>query len=273
MPRLVHVRLYPLLAPLYWARRRLRLRRLREQDRRELAAHPDGSVPQADLRYDIVGPCTISEFDADGRQRVADMERALRSIGVSLDRLGRILDFGSGCGRVARILVERGLGERLSICDVNERAVEWCRDHLPLRQCVVNGELPPLPFEDASFDLVWCGSVFSHLDRRRQDRWLADLGRVLRPGGTLLASVHGPHAWQGALSERTIARLEQEGMLFVRSNANVGIHPSWYQVAWHTEAYVRSHWAAFFSIRDYVPRGHAGYQDLVIASKPADPAA
>ena len=267
MRQLLHVRLYPLLAPLYWAKRRMTLRRMNDEDRRYLERRPGRQAPPAELRYDVVGPCTIEEFEEDGILRVGDMERALASVGVSLDRVERLLDFGCGCGRVTKILPDRGLGARVSACDVNEPAVRWCREHLSVRECIVNAPLPPLPFDDDAFDVVWCGSVFTHLDRGHQDRWLEELRRVLRPGGILLASVHGPHAWSDRLPPRTIARLEREGMLFVRTNANVGVHPAWYQVAWHTEAYVREHWSTFFAIRDYQPRGHAGFQDLVVASK------
>jgi len=51
---------------------------------------------------------------------------------------------------------------------------------------VVEGALEELPFEDASFDWIWCRDVLVHVDA---DRGLAECERVLRRGGVLLAYV------------------------------------------------------------------------------------
>jgi len=51
---------------------------------------------------------------------------------------------------------------------------------------VVEGALEELPFDDTSFDWIWCRDVLVHVDA---DRGLAECARVLRPGGALLAYV------------------------------------------------------------------------------------
>src|SRR5947208_884804 len=55
----------------------------------------------------------------------------------------------------------------------------------------VNGLAPPLAFDDASFDLVYALSVFTHLTGDLQVAWRDELRRVLRPGGRLLITTHG----------------------------------------------------------------------------------
>ncbi len=164
-------------------------------------------------------------------------------------------------------LLNRGLDIKITGCDVDERAIGWCRQYCQRSTSVVNRDLPPSPFDNESFDLVWCGSVFTHLDEERQDRWLAEIRRILKPEGILLASVHGPHCWEPRLPSWTISSLKQTGMMFARFGADAGIHPSWYQVAWHTERYIREHWGAEFEIRGYLERGFNDYQDLVVAQK------
>ena len=52
---------------------------------------------------------------------------------------------------------------------------------------------PHLPFEDRSFGLVYCGSLFTHIDDLAE-AWLAELHRVLRPGGRLYFSIHDQHS-------------------------------------------------------------------------------
>jgi SAM-dependent methyltransferase len=261
------VQLYPLLSPVHRWRRRVYLRRLDESDRSYLARFPEGLCPPAELRYNVAGPCTIEEFLASGEQAVADIEEALGSVGKSMTQVRRFLDFGCGCGRLIIALSRRWPDLEIAGCDVDERGIAWCQRHLPGSTCVVNDALPPAPFEDESFDLIWCGSVFTHLDEARQDSWLAEMRRVLTPGGILLASVHGPHCWKPRLPSWTIASLKRKGMIFARVGADAGIHPSWYQVAWHTEEYIRTHWANVFDIQGYRERGLNGYQDVVVAQK------
>jgi SAM-dependent methyltransferase len=51
---------------------------------------------------------------------------------------------------------------------------------------VVEGAIEDMPFDDASFDWIWCRDVLVHVDA---NRGLAECARVLRPGGVLLAYV------------------------------------------------------------------------------------
>src|SRR5262249_13199613 len=83
---------------------------------------------------------------------------------------------------------------RCSGCDVDPGAIAWAARHLPELSWAVSGFEPPLPYPPESVNLVYSISVFSHLDEGMQDQWLADLRRILVPGGTALLSVHGNHA-------------------------------------------------------------------------------
>jgi len=51
---------------------------------------------------------------------------------------------------------------------------------------VVEAAMEELPLADASTDWIWCRDVLGHVDARRA---LAECGRVLRPGGKMLAYV------------------------------------------------------------------------------------
>ena len=88
------------------------------------------------------------------------------------------LDFGCGCGRTLRWLTREWRDVSWHGTDVDAEAVGWCRSHLPGR-FEVNGPMPPLPFPNASFDLVLGVSVFTHLDEPVQRGWAAELRRVL----------------------------------------------------------------------------------------------
>ena len=93
------------------------------------------------------------------------------------------LDAGCGDGRYLAALAPE-LPKRRAGCDLSERILETARQRVDADFRQAN--LEALPFDDDEFDLVLCSQVIEHvLD---PDLALAELGRVLRPGGTLVIS-------------------------------------------------------------------------------------
>ena len=80
--------------------------------------------------------------------------------------------------------------------DISAEHIVWCTQHLaPPFHFLVNTILPHLPFEDRYFDVVYAGSVFTHIDDLAQT-WFLELRRVLRVGGTLYVTIHDRHTIQ-----------------------------------------------------------------------------
>jgi SAM-dependent methyltransferase len=118
---------------------------------------------------------------------------------------GAILDVGSGMGRktvpLMAYLSDRGRYEGF---DIVESGVEWCTRTITRRRPdfrfqrvdVHNALYNPagsisaaefrFPYPDATFDLVVAGSVFTHLVTRDAANYLAEVARVLKPGGRSL---------------------------------------------------------------------------------------
>lgn len=214
-------------------------------------------------------------FDRSGIQSVKDIQSLLSLIGRSIDSYSTILDFGCGCGRIARWMQPLLGAAELHGCDIDEQAIRWAQDNLTFATFQVNEPLPPLPYDDATFDLVFNHSVFTHLDADYQDQWLEELRRVLRPGGTALLTVHGEWAYQvveemaGPLGEDWRGQLEREGILFVAEDSFVGgSHPAFYHSTFHAPWYVFSHWTRWLEMVAYVPRGSLDHQDAVVLRRP-----
>jgi ubiquinone/menaquinone biosynthesis C-methylase UbiE len=101
----------------------------------------------------------------------------------------RYLDFGAGWGRIGRFFLrdfERG---DMAGVDIDDKMVAFCQEaEVPgLFMGIANGEA--LPFADGSFRLITAYSVFTHLPRNLFEAWMAELLRVLAPGGLLAFTV------------------------------------------------------------------------------------
>jgi len=100
----------------------------------------------------------------------------------------RVLDVAGGSGDLARALVRRvGPTGAVWLTDVNRAMLEAGRDRLlddgivlPLAQC----DAERLPFREASFDCVTV--AFGLRNMTRKEAALAEMRRVLKPGGRLL---------------------------------------------------------------------------------------
>jgi SAM-dependent methyltransferase len=230
---------------------------------------PDGfPLPPARLRHRVIGVANARAFGESIPKVREDFERALAHVGRSLDTATAVLDFGAGCGRGLRAFHDERGGRRLYGSDIDEEAIRWCQSNLPIASWSVNGELPPLPFPEGMFDLVYSISVFTHLDARHMFAWLAELRRVTRPEAVVLLTVHGEASWRN-LPRRAREIIIRDGFLYLPTYADKGRFPDWYQNAYHSEWYVRREFARYFDVLDYQADVIYG-QDLVVLRRRSD---
>jgi SAM-dependent methyltransferase len=111
---------------------------------------------------------------------------------AAIGRGRRVLDLGCRSGALTRHFLE---GNEVVGLDVDAAALAKA-EKLGIQPVRANVE-EPLPFEDASFDGVVAGELFEHL--QFPDALVAEIGRVLRPGGVLVGSVPNAYRVQGRL--------------------------------------------------------------------------
>jgi SAM-dependent methyltransferase len=175
----------------------------------------------------------------------------------------RVLDFGCGSGRTLRHLRETGW--QLFGCDIDADAIGWSRDALQFASFEVNADDPPLPYADAFFDAVYAVSVFTHFPPERQERWAAEMARVLRSGGTLVVSSVGFTALRAfAGTTANLDALRANGMLFIPGGS--GFNTSG---MFHSAAGIERLFSPYFRIVAHTERGLDGFQDLTIMERSA----
>ena len=97
----------------------------------------------------------------------------------------RCLEVGAGLGVFSRMLCEHGL--RYAGIEIDSEACEQAQRRVGSRDLIRQADAHQLPFPDASFDVAVCLEVLEHLRDYRQA--LAEIRRVLRPSGKLIASI------------------------------------------------------------------------------------
>ncbi|MGD9646625.1 MAG: class I SAM-dependent methyltransferase [Pirellulales bacterium] len=120
------------------------------------------------------------------------MERLLRDRKFDLRGAKTILDVGSGAGQILKHLMRFADRDAcITGIDLSHKMLLRARQRLRARQWLRGrrpglsvADITRLPFADRSFDCVTCGYVLEHLPDARHG--LAELARVLRPGGRML---------------------------------------------------------------------------------------
>ena len=133
---------------------------------------------------------------------------------LELDAGAEVLDIGSGHGRIANRLAERGA--RVTGLDATPLFLERAREDAARRGVeveYVEGDMRALPWEerfDAAF--VWF-TTFGYFDEEGNRRVLAEARRALRPGGRLALDVHNALAF--ARNWLPVTLVERDGDLLV----------------------------------------------------------
>jgi malonyl-CoA O-methyltransferase len=135
-------------------------------------------------------------YDAAAWLQDAAREELLSRLDLLRTPPRAVLDLGAGTGVGAEALKRRFRRAAVTAVDFAAPMLQVARQRSrfwrPIR--CVHADARQLPFEDASFDLVFSNLMLQWLVP--PDAALAEICRVLRPGGLLLASSFGPETLQ-----------------------------------------------------------------------------
>jgi ubiquinone/menaquinone biosynthesis C-methylase UbiE len=131
----------------------------------------------------------------------------------------RVLEVGCGTGNLALLVQRLHPGAEVVGLDPDPLALARARRKADRRGSPVRwdrGTAGALPYDDASVDRVLSAFMFHHLDDAEKERMLAEVRRVLRPGGQLHLADFGGH--HHGVAGRWVHRNEH-----LRANADDGI--------------------------------------------------
>ncbi|MBW1712938.1 MAG: class I SAM-dependent methyltransferase [Deltaproteobacteria bacterium] len=110
-------------------------------------------------------------------------EYHLRRLMPALDR-GRLLDVGCGLGYLTQVL-----GRGLTAVGLDSDYKSLVLNRRQGAGSFVQGDAAGLPFKEASFDLAVCSEMLEHLPPGLDEQCLAEMARVVKPGGRILITL------------------------------------------------------------------------------------
>jgi SAM-dependent methyltransferase len=194
-----------------------------------------------------------------------------------------ILDFPCGSGRVTRHLRTFFPDTRLVACDLYDHHVRFCVDVLGAEGVISNENFDEIEFEP-EFDLVFCGSLLTHLPEELFRSALRLISRSLTDRGIAIVTLHGRHSefvqkhGSKYIDDNLYAVVEstlgKTGFGYVDYNPD--FRSKFDRQARYGINVIRPHWAMKVVEADhktrvlgYVERGWDDHQDVLVISRPS----
>lgn len=212
------------------------------------------------------------EYLKSGREHVGNMRKLLDADGFKFQKGQRILEIGCATCRLLRWLKPEAQESEVWGLDIDASYINWCQQNLsPPFHFATNTTLPHLPFPDDHFDLIFAGSVFTHI-ADLADMWFLELKRVLKPNGRLYFTVTDSHALNYFLTKEpqnplTIMINECDRRLNVLKNGfgamAIRRSPTGAQVVYDTE-FLEQKVSGIFRIHSSMPEAYGAQTGMLV---------
>ncbi len=241
--------------------------------------------PKFGLAPEDIQRGTVGKIGSEALYDAFMFWRFVREIAAKYDKpVGpdtNVLDFGVSWGRILRFFTRDTATPFLHGVDIEDRFLQYARRDLPSLVDLHRIEpLPPLPFSDASMDVIYAFSVFSHLPEHLANAWVADFARVLKPGGIAClttrprAHLRTPtSAYAAAIGDAvaTEQRYDRGEFLFFPIDGGGAYDESTFGEAVIPAEYASEHWGGDLIVRGLMEKYSEKYlQPCFVLQKPVN---
>ena len=232
-----------------------------------MPGHPEGKLPLPDTPRMLrtTGNDRIPNFRLTGMSTAMQLRAAVDLVHRDFTTVKHVLDWGCGCGRIARFCAGWPDFEG---ADIDGDNAQWCKENYAFGDFQPIGLYPPTPFPDGRFDLVFGISVMTHLAEESQQQWLAELHRISAPYAVVLLTTLGEHAAARAgLTPEQFSQFVAAGSAFFRTENPIDDalgNTGYYGTMFMSHEHVRHKWSRWFSVDRIIPAHVGNHQDLVV---------
>lgn len=225
---------------------------------------PYHETPMADRAYALRG------YLASGDHHIRKLEEVLAEAGRSLPGVSSFLEFACGHGRMTRFLVHRLDRSRITVSDINPSAVAFTCDTFGV-QGFCSVEDPRDLRHDGRYEVIFVGSLFTHLNHVYWGAWLQRLYSLLSDKGLLIFTTHGLRVLDEIYGNNWKSQVKHaaDGFFFIQTNETHGRLPtSYYGATFVTEPYVKGFVQAnaLGRLEAFHP-ARLNYQDVYVVEK------
>ena len=153
-------------------------------------------IPDISSNDQMLHQDDVASYLSAGRSAMTCIQAALQAAGKSTDEVKQILDLPCGHGRVLRHLRAAFPRAQISACDLLRDGVDFCASTFGATPVYSHESPSEIQLERHRFDLIWVGSLLTHLDARQWPGFLNLFRNCLGPDGLLIFSTHGREAYR-----------------------------------------------------------------------------
>ena len=164
---------------------------------RNISPNDDMAIGDAIQWYFEVGELALKNISA-----------VLNTTHIEKNEISKILDLPSGYGRVLRWLVKGFPDAGITACDTNVDAIDYASKEFCVTGVRSNYDITQIQLPHYDYDLIWCGSLFTHFSDILWSQLLDLFHDNLTSKGVLVFTTHGRAAAQHMRQQNPIYRLD-----------------------------------------------------------------
>lgn len=212
-------------------------------------------------------PLSYHSYLSTGLNGFNLIQRILRSARDHVEVKGNILDFAGGYGRVTRFLAGYYKPEQVYTSDIKPAAVDYQMNKMGVKGFYSDYD----PFKlkvDERFEVIFVGSLFSHLNKELYKNWLIQLLAMTESTGLLIFSVHDISLYPNETTEDHIYVEDNEDTPFLFVENKITSKDK-YGVSFASEKFISELISSINPDAKYVryPKGFGGLQDVYVVTK------